>query len=66
MTPQLPPLTPFSQLLLTALGLASRRVDEGSRLNARQQITAREEESGVAADVLGALAPPPPRHRRSA
>ena len=72
MTPALPPMASFSELVGTALSAATGRLAEGSRRNAREALEVRYELTRQSREVMSGLAvrqatvAAPPRQRRSA
>ena len=67
MTPPLPPLASFPDLLRNAMGLISHRVVADSRRNASEAIVAlqtRREDSTANRDLIAALASSPTTARR--
>lgn len=59
MTPVMPPVATFSELLRTALYTTTAAVTDGSRRNARAAIKARTDDADATARLLASLAPTP-------
>lgn len=57
MTRQLPPLVPFSEILRTALGMASGRIVAGSRRNAADALVAGVADTEAASAAFAAWVP---------